>query len=485
MVSSPAVPVAGIERRLDSRQTAVGNSLQLARSLPAPADMVGQVLRDTYRILQVLDHGGMGVVLDAEHLRLHRRVAVKVLLLADSAALARFQREAEIISQLSHPHIVQIIDYDTTSDNQPYIVMERLHGESLAARLDRERVVPMSEVVRIAGQISSGLAAAHQLSIVHRDLKPANVFMVNVPGEPPFVKLLDFGISKRVGAAQALTRERDVLGTPDYMAPEQAVGHTGGADRRADQYALAVMVYEMLSGQLPFDGDDVLAVLYQVVHERAPALSEVAPPWVPRAVSDVVARAMAKRPGDRFATVTDFAAALARASGCALPTSLQQTSPALSVPDWVTRPTSSRRSSTGPASGPITADPAAEVAAAVDQARSALGRGEVELAARYAETALEVAERAGGEGVEAALELSTPALERVFEAKLGGLRSELRIERVPSSAEGGMTSAEAFLISRVDGGTTVEEVLDLSPLPRLASLRLLVALLKHGVMRID
>ncbi len=134
------------------------------------------------------------------------------------------------------------------------------------------------------------------------------------------------------------------------MAPEQAVGHTGGADHRADQYALAVMVYEMLSGQLPFDGDDVLAVLYQVVHERAPALSEVAPPWVPRAVSDVVARAMAKRPGDRFATVTDFAAALARASGCALPTSLQQTSPALSVPDWVTRPTSSRRSSTGPAS---------------------------------------------------------------------------------------------------------------------------------------
>lgn len=479
------MPAAGHDHQ-DPARTAAGNSLELARYLPTPGEMVGQVLRDTYRIVHVLDHGGMGVVLDAEHLRLHRRVAVKILLAADDAALARFQREAEIVSQLSHPHIVQIIDYDTTCNNQPYIVMERLHGESLATRLDRDRVIPMSEAVRIAGQIASALSAAHQLSIVHRDLKPANVFLVNVPGEPPFVKLLDFGISKRVGAAQALTRDRDVLGTPDYMAPEQAVGHTGSADPRADQYALSVMVYEMLSGRLPFDGEDVLAVLYQVVHERAPALSEVAPPWVPRSVSDVVARAMAKRPDDRFETVVDFADALSGASGCSLPASLQKTSPALPLPPWANEPSSGPRSARSRRfeSAPVTADPAAEVVAAVDQARSALGRGELDLAARYAETALEVAAYARNDDVEAAVELSTPALERVFEAKLGGLRSELSIERVPSAAETEMTSAEAFLISRVDGGTTVEEVLDLSPLPRLASLRLLTALLKHGVVRI-
>jgi len=130
MVSSPAMPVAQGELYLDSREQPV--ACAPTGQPPAASAMVGQVLRDTYRVLHVLDQGGMGMVLDAEHLRLHRRVAVKVLLAADSDALARFQQEAEIVSQLSHPHIVQIIDYDTTCYQQPFIVMELLHGESLA-----------------------------------------------------------------------------------------------------------------------------------------------------------------------------------------------------------------------------------------------------------------------------------------------------------------------------------------------------------------
>src|SRR6187455_2611697 len=172
---------------------------------PGSHPLLGTTIRGTYRILRTLDQGGMGMVFEAEHVRLKRRVAVKVLaqhLAKDAHALARFNREAEIISQLQHPHVGQVSDFDTTEAGEPYLVMELLSGESLASRLDRERCLPVADALAIAYQVSAGLAAAHAANIVHRDLKPANIFLTQVPDGGILVKLLDFGISKRAGGAK-------------------------------------------------------------------------------------------------------------------------------------------------------------------------------------------------------------------------------------------------------------------------------------------
>src|SRR3954462_4021106 len=271
--------------------------------------LIGQTLRGTYRVLSVLDQGGMGLVFEAEHVRLRRRVALKVLarhLIRDEQALARFNREAEIISQLEHPHIVQILDFDTTEQGEPYIVMELLKGESLSDRLERDGCLPIEDAGRIAHQVASGLFAAHQASVIHRDLKPANIFLSNTPGQGRVVKLLDFGISKRMGGGRSLTGEFDVLGTPDYMAPEQALGKTASVDHRGDQYALAVIAFEMLSGQTPFSGDDLVEVLQKVVSAAVPPIERFAPHVSPL-VGVVLNRGLEKDPAARYPTVLDFA----------------------------------------------------------------------------------------------------------------------------------------------------------------------------------
>lgn len=286
---------------------------------PPAGELVRQVLRGTYQILEVLDEGGMGRLYRAEHIRLHRPIAVKVLaqhLSNDSGALTRFHREAEIVSQLHHPHIVHILDFDTTETGAPYIVMELLQGESLAKRLDRERMLPIADIVQIVAQIASALNLAHQQGIVHRDLKPDNVFLLKVDAGQVFVKLLDFGISKSTSAAAKVTREFDVLGTPDYMAPEQAVS-TAKADHRADQFALASMTYEMITGRMPFTADSIPELLRKVVNEDPMPASHYAPGLGP-AVDHVILRAMSKSPDARFLAVQDFAFALAQATGVPL-----------------------------------------------------------------------------------------------------------------------------------------------------------------------
>ncbi len=288
---------------------------------PDEHPLIGQTLRGTYRVLSVLDQGGMGLVFEAEHVRLHRRLAVKVLarhLIKDEQALARFNREAEIISQLEHPNIVQILDFDTTEQGEPYIVMELLKGESLSDRLERDGCLPIWDAARIAHQVASALFAAHQAEIVHRDLKPANIFLTETVGEGTRVKLLDFGISKRMGVGRSLTGEFDVLGTPDYMAPEQALGKAASVDHRGDQYALAVIAFEMLSGQTPFSGNDLMEVLQKVVTVEAPPVDRFAP-HVPQAVSAVLQRGLAKSPEARFSSVLDFAAAFSSACETSLP----------------------------------------------------------------------------------------------------------------------------------------------------------------------
>ncbi len=274
---------------------------------------LGTELRDTYRLARLVGRGGMGEVFEATHARLPGRFAVKVLhahCIADPKAIVRFRREAEITSGLRHPNIVAIIDFDYTPAGAPYLVMEYLEGGELARIIAEEAPLAIDRVLRIVDQVASALTAVHRKHIVHRDLKPQNIFLVRGQraGEE-HVKLCDFGISKVRAASVALTGERVLLGTPQYMAPEQARG-TGEVDARADQFALAAIIYEMLTGRLAFPGDRVEIVVYRISHEDPKPLG---PPWGP-ALAATLDRALAKNPDLRFPSVQEFAEALRAAA---------------------------------------------------------------------------------------------------------------------------------------------------------------------------
>ena len=274
--------------------------------------MVGTVLDSSYRIEGLLGEGGMGAVYAATHLRLDKRVAVKVMareLTANPEALARFRREALVTSGLGHPHIVQVFDFSTTPTGEPFLVMEFLDGEDLDHRLRRVGCLPAADVVRMVKQVASALMATHNKGIVHRDLKPANIYLLEVAGETAFVKVLDFGISKVRSASTKLTRTSSVMGTPNYMSPEQAKGNIEDIDERTDQWALACIVWECLSGQGPFLGENVPSILFQIVHEPPSSLLPKVAGLHPQ-VEEVLLRGLAKNKNDRFAKVDDFAAAL-------------------------------------------------------------------------------------------------------------------------------------------------------------------------------
>jgi serine/threonine-protein kinase len=212
--------------------------------------LLGAVLEGAYRIERLLGEGGMGAVYEATHLRLGKRMAVKVMareLAANSEALARFHREAVVTSGLGHPHIVQVFDFSTTPTGEPFLAMEFLEGEDLDHRLRRVGRLPAASVVHITKQVASALAATHAKTIVHRDLKPANIYLLEVAGETDFVKVLDFGISKVRAATTKLTQSTAVMGTPNYMSPEQALGKVDEIDERTDQWALACIAWECLS----------------------------------------------------------------------------------------------------------------------------------------------------------------------------------------------------------------------------------------------
>ena len=271
---------------------------------------VGTVVAATYELTSVLGRGGMGVVWAARHLRLPGKiVALKLLHNGDKhpEAYARFRREAEIVSRIGHPNIIEVIDFNTLPNGTPYIVLEYLQGESLAQRLTRGRL-PLGEALDFLRQMGSALQAAHHAGIVHRDLKPENIFLcpTDAGGEiHERIKVLDFGISKIKGSQSIVTQDSALIGTPQYMAPEQALGRNQEIDGRTDLFALGGIVYEMLAGHAPFAGEAMAGVLYSIVHEPHVSLA-VANPDVPAAISAAVDRALAKLPADRFPDVGAF-----------------------------------------------------------------------------------------------------------------------------------------------------------------------------------
>jgi serine/threonine protein kinase len=277
--------------------------------------LVGQVLADSYEVTRVLGEGGMGRVYEARHTRLTgKRFAVKLLhpdLARQPDVVTRFQREAEAASGISHPNVLGVNDVNVTLDGQPYIVSELLQGEELGEYLHRVGKLSVADAVRIVRQICKALAAAHETGVVHRDVKPENVFLTGDLArlESTTVKVIDFGISKVAQAGgDSLTKTGMVMGTPDYMPPEQARGDK--VDARADIYAVGAILYRALTGKKPFEGLDPMATLTAVLVQE-PGRPTILNPDVPLSLELVIQRAMAKDPKDRYATMTELERELA------------------------------------------------------------------------------------------------------------------------------------------------------------------------------
>ncbi len=273
--------------------------------------LIGELVDGRYRVLSVLGIGGIGIVYLCRHELLEKPVAMKVLrseYVLHEDLNERFLNEARAASAIKSPRIVDTLDVGTLPAGAPYFVMEYVDGETLAALLDREGAVDIARALDVARQIAEGLEAAHAAGVVHRDLKPENVFLAQQADGLLYAKIFDFGIAKVARARKRLTYAGAVFGTPHYMSPEQARGEA--VDLRSDLYALGVMLFEMVTGTVPFDGEDPLAVMSQHV-DRAPPLLATVTGWpVAAGLERLVARCLAKDPSHRYNTASEIVADL-------------------------------------------------------------------------------------------------------------------------------------------------------------------------------
>ncbi|MCI0459157.1 MAG: protein kinase [Gemmataceae bacterium] len=289
-----------------------------------------------YRILGKLGAGGMGTVYRVHDLDLQRDVALKVPRFwgppeQQAKQAARFQREARAAARIWHPNVCPVFDV-AEHDGSPYVVMALVEGETLAALLARQGPLDVGQVIALALQLLDALATVHALGIVHRDLKPGNI-LLDPTGR---AVLTDFGLAHLVLQSEHLTSEGLIVGTPHYMAPEQAAGHANEIGPPADLYSLAVVLYQMLTGRRPFEGPP-LTVLHRIVHEHPPPPSQFRP-GLPDAVEGAILRAMRKDPSERFPDARAFAAALAPVLGAAPATTTDLPAPVGATTQPATRP---------------------------------------------------------------------------------------------------------------------------------------------------
>ena len=283
------------------------------RTSDVEPSLAGQTIAGRFRLLRLLGRGGMGEVHEAEQVELGRLVAVKIMhgrAAMNRTSITRIKREARSLASLSHPNIVQVLDAGE-HNGWPYIAMELLHGEDLRTRLDRDGPLPVGEAITITSQILAGLDAVHAGGVVHRDVKPENIFLTKAADGTTFVKILDFGVSKLMAidsSAGNLTESGTIVGSPAFMAPEQAIG-SAGVDARTDLYSVGALLYTMLGGRPPFVAPTIPAVLLAIVEGRSEPLTNLRP-GLPTALVQLIDRAMDKERGKRFRSAAEFTAAL-------------------------------------------------------------------------------------------------------------------------------------------------------------------------------
>ena len=272
----------------------------------------GDILKERYIIKEILGEGSMGEVYRAEHVTIHRMFAIKLMhvhIAEKSESLARFQREANAAAQLDHPHICQVTDFDSTENGDFYLVMEYLKGETLRDRLEREGTIDLKSVFRIMYDLLGALECAHEAGIVHRDIKPENISLINREDRDDYVKLIDFGIAhadKPVDGHGVLTQSGQVYGTPQYLSPEQVMGEH--VDLRADLYSCGCLLFEMLEGTPPFNGNNYILLLNKHLVVDPPHLSKEFK--LSQEVDAVIQKLLMKHPEDRFSSAREVRAVL-------------------------------------------------------------------------------------------------------------------------------------------------------------------------------
>jgi len=312
---SPTPPVDGVEDGPEVKKRSVKPQRRAKSPRAAKKSMadllVGTVLSERYKLVSKVGEGAMGWVFLAEHVEINKKFAVKVLrpsLCRLKEAVSRFKREARAATSIGSQHIVDITDFGTTETGAAFFVMEHLDGEDLAETLKREKSLAWDRVRAITTQLCEALQAAHDAGIYHRDVKPANFYRVTRGDNQDFIKVLDFGIARLANPTDSIvTQTGVVMGTPDFMAPEQALGRH--VDHRADVYSLGATAYALLTGKPPFVGKSEYDVIYKQLNEapRPPSeLVENLPPWA----EEVILKAMLKDPDERYQSMREFAEAL-------------------------------------------------------------------------------------------------------------------------------------------------------------------------------
>ena len=290
------------------------------RGAAPTTNLVGQVVADRYHIVKKLGEGGMGQVYLAEHVKMGRRSAIKVMnpsMVHDPDAVARFNREAANASRISHPNVCAIYDFGETPDGVIYLAMEFIEGEALTDVITRDGALPVQRAAHIFTQTADALQAAHDLGIVHRDLKPDNIMLSRGRDGRDVVKVVDFGIAKAVGgdeAGQKVTKTGLVVGTPEFMSPEQLSGDK--VDGRSDLYALALVFFQMLTGKLPFHADTVQEAMIKRLTDVPATLATTRPDLsFPPGLQPTFETALARLPAERYQQVAKYAHDVATVTG--------------------------------------------------------------------------------------------------------------------------------------------------------------------------
>ena len=289
------------------------NDGQTLRSSSPGTDLVGQVIADRYHVLKKLGEGGMGQVYLAEHVKMGRRSAIKVMnpsMVHDPDAVARFNREAANASRITHPNVCAIYDFGETPEGLIYLAMEFVEGEPLTDVLAREGPLPLTRAAGIFLQVADALQAAHDLGIVHRDLKPDNIMLTSGRDGTDIVKVVDFGIAKAVAGggdnSQKVTKTGLVVGTPEFMSPEQLSGDP--LDGRSDVYSLALVLFKMLTGALPFTASSVQETMIKRLTDDPATLAEARPDLrFPAGLQETLTAALTRSPVDRYQSAAKFA----------------------------------------------------------------------------------------------------------------------------------------------------------------------------------